>query len=100
MTFGFIWVEETMMTQAKTVHRLKVTLRQVKPPVWRRIEVPSSIKLSDLADVLEAAMGWLGGHLHTFEADGVLYETPDGESFGFRRPRRTQGSGLSRCCPP
>lgn len=58
----------------------------MKPPVWRRIEVSSSIKLSDLADVLEAAVGWLGGHLHAFEADSVLYETPDGESFG-RRPR-------------
>ena len=76
-----------MAPQVKTVHRLKVTLRQVKPPVWRRIEVGSSIKLSELSDVLEAAMGWLGGHLHAFEADGVLYEIPDGESFGFRRPR-------------
>ena len=74
-----------MATQAKTVHRLKVTLRQVRPPVWRRIEVPSNIKLSELATVLEAAMGWLGEHLHAFEADGVLYDTPDGEGFGFRR---------------
>lgn len=79
----------TMTTRARTVHRLKVSLRQVKPPVWRRIEVPTSIKLSDLADALEAAMGWLGGHLHSFEADGVLYETPDGENFGF-----------SGACPP
>ena len=44
-----------MATQAKTVYRLKVTLRQVKPPVWRRIEVPSNIKLSDLADVPSAS---------------------------------------------
>lgn len=74
-----------MATQAKTVHRLKVTLRQVKPPVWRRIEVPSEIKLSDLAGVLEEAMGWFGGHLHGFEADGVIYGVPDDEGFGFRR---------------
>ena len=88
-----------MMTKATTVHRLKVTLRQVKPPVWRRIEVPSSIKLSDLAEVLEAAMGWLGGHLHAFEADGVLYETPDGESFGFRRPRDERKARLDEVLP-
>jgi hypothetical protein len=73
-----------MATQARTVHRLKVTLRQIRPPVWRRIEVPSNMKLSELAAVLEAAMGWLGGHLHAFEADGVVYEIPDDESFGFR----------------
>ena len=88
-----------MMTKAKTVHRVKVTLRQVKPPVWRRIEVPSNIRLSDLADVLEAAMGWLGGHLHAFEADGVLYETPDGESFGFHRPSDERKVRLGEVVP-
>ena len=88
-----------MATQEKTVHRLKVTLRQVKPPVWRRIEVRSDIKLSDLADVLEAAMGWLGGHLHSFEADGVLYEIPDGEGFGFRRPRDERRARLGEVLP-
>ena len=86
-----------MATQSKSVHRLKVTLRQVKPPVWRRIEVPSSMKLSELASVLEGAMGWLGGHLHTFEAAGVIYEIPDDESFGFPQDgRRAQGSAQRR----
>jgi len=33
-----------------TVHRLKVTLRGVKPPVWRRIEVHSSVMLKAIAD--------------------------------------------------
>ena len=73
-----------MAKQPRTVHQLKVTLRQVRPPVWRRIEVPSNTTLSELAAVLEAAMGWLGGHLHAFEAGDVSYEIPDDESFGFR----------------
>lgn len=88
-----------MATEAKTVHRLKVTLREVKPPVWRRIEVPSTMMLSELADVLEAAMGWLGGHLHAFEADDVLYEIPDGEGYGFRRPRDERKARLGEVLP-
>ena len=71
------------MPRAKTVHRLKLTLRAVKPPVWRRVEVASSIKLSALAPVLEAAMGWLGGHLHSFEVQGKRFEPPDDDDFGF-----------------
>jgi hypothetical protein len=60
-----------------TVHQLKVTLRQVRPPVWRRILVDSSWTLSKLSGALEAAMGWYGGHLHAFDSDGVTYGQPD-----------------------
>ena len=62
---------------ANTVHQLKVTLRSVKPPVWRRIVVRSNSPLGELASVLEAAMGWLGGHLHVFEAEGTWYGSAD-----------------------
>ena len=72
------------MTDVSTVHRMKVSLRHVKPPVWRRVEVPSSMRLSELALVLEAAFGWLGYHLHAFEAKRVWYEPPSDDNFGFR----------------
>jgi hypothetical protein len=56
---------------ADSVHQLKVTLRGVKPPVWRRIVVRSDLSLGELAPFLEGAMGWLGGHLHVFDVDGT-----------------------------
>ncbi len=62
---------------SNTVHQLKITLRGIRPPIWRRIEVPSDITLGELSPVLEAAMGWLGGHLHMYDIDGVTYGSPD-----------------------
>ncbi len=75
------------MTRAtpKTVHRLKVTLRHVRPPVWRRIEVRSTTKLSELAPTLESTMGWLSEHLHAFDANGDRYGQPDPD-WGWGRP--------------
>ena len=62
-----------------TVHQLKITLRSVEPPVWRRITVRSDTNLAELAAILEAAMGWLGGHLHAFEGAEARYAMPDPE---------------------
>jgi hypothetical protein len=47
------------------------------PPVWRRIAVASDLTFGELSPILEAAMGWLGGHLHLFDVDGTTYGTPD-----------------------
>lgn len=75
------------MSDALTVHQLKVTLRGVRPPVWRRIAVDSDTPLSELAELLEAAMGWFGGHLHSFDAGDTTYELPDPDGdLGWGRP--------------
>lgn len=52
---------------------LKVTLQGLRPPIWRRILVPASIRLGDLSEVIQAAMGWDGGHLHSFTIAGRDY---------------------------
>jgi hypothetical protein len=54
-----------------------LTLRGVKPPVWRRVLVPSSWTLGELSPALEAVMGWYGGHLHSFDPGDVVYGEPD-----------------------
>ena len=39
---------------------LKITLKGIRPPIWRRLEVASTTGLHELCAILEAAMGWGG----------------------------------------
>ena len=59
-----------------TITQLKVTLKGSRPPIWRRILVPSEITLPRLHEVLQAAMGWHNYHLHMFSAGGRSYGEP------------------------
>lgn len=58
-------------------HVLKITLRHVEPAVWRRVRVPSSLTLPQVAGVLIAAMGWEGYHLWQFHRGQQSYILPD-----------------------
>ena len=55
---------------------LKVTLRDTKPPVWRRLLVPGETTLGDLHRAIQAAMGWEDYHLHAFDIEGRQYGDP------------------------
>ena len=60
----------------KRVYQLKVTLRRITPPIWRRILVPHDIWLDKLHRVLQIAMGWTDKHLHKFVIKGASYKHP------------------------
>ena len=74
---------------AQNVYQLKVTLREIEPPIWRQIQVPSRILLPTLHHVLQIAMGWMDAHLHHFEADGTRYGQPNPEWGALLRDERT-----------
>jgi Plasmid pRiA4b ORF-3-like protein len=60
-------------------YQLKITLMGISPPIWRRIQVPGTILLSELHDVIQAGFGWTDTHLHHFERDGTYWSEPDDE---------------------
>jgi hypothetical protein len=62
---------------ATSVIQLRIALREVEPPIWRRIQVPANITLIKLADTLLATMGWLGYHLYEYRIQGEAYGDPD-----------------------
>ena len=61
------------------IYTLKVALRDVRPPVWRRVEVAADISLFELHRILQPAMGWTDSHLHQFIQHGTYYGAPDDE---------------------
>ncbi len=50
----------------KQVYQFKITLKEIRPPIWRRIQVPKSYTFWDLHVAVQDAMGWLDLHLHAF----------------------------------
>jgi hypothetical protein len=72
---------------ATTVHRVKVSPYGAKPPVWRRLEIPSAMPLNLVHVVLQVAFGWHGYHLHAFETVCGEFGSPghDGEDWAERQ---------------
>ncbi len=45
---------------------VRVDVDEVKPAVWRRIEVRSDVTMAQFHDVIQATLGWADAHLHRF----------------------------------
>src|SRR4051812_43445147 len=86
--------------RADSVISLKVTLRDVRPPIWRRLLVPAGMTLDDLYHAIQAAMGWEDAHLHAFDIAGREYGDPREVDGAADEARLTVGgvlrSGVSR----
>ena len=61
------------------VYQLKVTLDDIKPPIWRRIQVRGDVSLFKLHKIIQAAMGWEDYHLHQFIVGEDYYAVPSPE---------------------
>ena len=67
----------TKQSTTADIYQIKVTLRDSKPSIWRRIQVPSDINLGKLHRILQVVMGWYDSHLHQFIVGGTYYGEPD-----------------------
>lgn len=59
------------------IYQIKVTLKDSKPPIWRRLQVTGDTTLHSLHLVLQEAMGWEGYHLHQFIVGQTYFGEPD-----------------------
>src|SRR5882724_42040 len=59
------------------IYQMKVSLKGVTPPVWRRLLVPADMTLGQLHDVLQVALGWQDCHMHEFRVGQKRFGKPD-----------------------
>jgi hypothetical protein len=52
--------------RADRILEIKVSLVGIRPPIWRRLQVPADTSFWDLHVAIQDAMGWLDYHLHEF----------------------------------
>ena len=73
------------MTESK-VYQIKVTVKGVRPPIWRRLLVPAEMTLERLHAAIQVAIGWQDCHLHEFEIGGERFGVPDAEAADMGMP--------------
>jgi hypothetical protein len=79
----WVWVREepaappksTSGAAAGQVYQFKITLMDIDPPIWRRIQVADGT-LDNLHEHIQTAMGWTNSHMHHFRINETLYGDP------------------------
>ena len=80
----------TLADRRHSAYRFKIRLKEFNPPIWRRIEVPSTYNFWDLHVAIQDAMGWLDCHLHMFK----IIEPESGERHFIGIPDEEGLSGI------
>jgi hypothetical protein len=62
--------------KALSIYQIKITLKDVRPPIWRRVQVRSDELLEHLHYVIQLSMGWTNSHLRSFTIHGEEYGVP------------------------
>jgi hypothetical protein len=85
-------------SQSQVIYQLKVTLQGSRPPIWRRLLVPSNMTLGKLHETLQVAMGWSDSHLHDFTIDEETYgeANPEDRAMGLPPTRNERTVRLSK----
>ncbi|MDH4201379.1 MAG: plasmid pRiA4b ORF-3 family protein [Phycisphaerae bacterium] len=65
-----------MATKPTKIYQLEIWLNEIKPRIWRKLEVSASVKLDKLHEIIQEVMGWTNSHLHSFNVDGYEYSMP------------------------
>ena len=78
-------MEGIVSIMIEPVARVRITLQNIAPAVWRRVDLPLSTTLMALHDVIQVAMGWTDSHLFEFVVGDRVYGEPDPDDAMYER---------------
>lgn len=88
-----------MTSYVDRIARLRITLDDTKPVIWRTVEVPLTISLKGLHEVIQAVMPFEDYHLFDFRIGDQRYAVPDPE-FDGRETRSAKAAKLGTVLEP
>jgi hypothetical protein len=65
------------------VYQFKITLKGIRPPIWRRFQVKDGLSFAQLHQVIQYVMGWENCHLYAFQVGRLSIEPSDADGSGF-----------------
>lgn len=67
--FGFGRVRPALLRRRskRVCFVVRLDLDDARPPIWRRLRLASDLRLTEVHDVIQSAMGWSDMHLHHFQ---------------------------------
>lgn len=74
----------------KSIYQLKVTIKHINPPIWRRLLIPSNVTFWELHIAIQDSFSWTDSHLHQFfigsvwdrNAQRICIPYPEHDIFG------------------
>lgn len=72
----------TAVDSFNEIATVRIELEGSDPPIWREVEVPTSITLRTLHDIVQATIGWFDYHLWEFTIARRRYGLPMDEDWG------------------
>ena len=61
---------------------IRIELLESAPPIWRRVDVPTSVTLKLLHEIVQIVMDWQNYHLWEFTVGARRYGIPSDEDYG------------------
>lgn len=65
------------MSGVEQFAKLRISLADIAPKIWRRVEVSIDMNLKGLHDVIQAVMDWRDYHLFEFHVGDKIYGRPE-----------------------